>query len=115
MLIDDKNESVAVPLDSPQSGTVAIIAKIDNTGFMGAKLVNENQIMDLETFQATIPGASSLQLLSKAALLEKKLEQQAPQIWQLDKKATLAIKKANLTDIKLSQRVTPPTRLQNRT
>ncbi|MGK7904783.1 MAG: VWA domain-containing protein [Hormoscilla sp.] len=98
LLIDDKGESIAVPLDSPQSGTVAVIAKIDNAGFMGAKLVNENQIMDLATFQATIPGASSLQLLSKAALLEKKLEQQAPQILQLAKKATLAIKKANLTD-----------------
>lgn len=97
LLMDDKGESVAVPLDSPQSGTVAVIAKIDNAGFMGAKLVNENQIMDLATFQATIPGASSLQLLSKAALLEKKLEQQAPQIWQLAKKATLAIEKVNLT------------------
>jgi uncharacterized protein involved in tellurium resistance len=68
---DDTGESVAVPLDSAQPGTVAVIAKIDNTGFMGAKLVNENRIMDLPTFQATIPGANLLKLSSKVVLKRK--------------------------------------------
>ena len=71
LVVDDKGESVAVPLDSNESGTVAVIAKIDNTGFMGAKMVNENRIMDMATFQQTIPGANTLQLASKVVLKRK--------------------------------------------
>ena len=70
-LVDDKGESVAVPLDSRDSGTVAVIAKIDNSGFMGAKLVNENRVMDMNTFQSTIPGANLLKLSSKIVLKKK--------------------------------------------
>jgi uncharacterized protein involved in tellurium resistance len=70
-LVDDRGESVAVPLDSQIQGTVAIIAKIDNTGFMGAKLVNENQVMDLNSFQSLIPGANTLKLSSKIVLKQK--------------------------------------------
>lgn len=60
VVMDDKGESVAVPLDSAEAGHVAIIAKIDNTSPMGAKLVNENKIVDLSTFASTIPGANLL-------------------------------------------------------
>ncbi len=60
VVIDDKGESVAVPLDSTESGHVAVIAKIDNTGPMGAKLINENRIVTLETFFSDIPGANKL-------------------------------------------------------
>lgn len=71
LLIDDTGESIAVPLDSQTLGTVAIIAKIDNTGFLGAKLVKENQVMDLATFQQLIPGANSLNIESKIILKRK--------------------------------------------
>jgi len=67
-VIDDKGEAVTVPLDSPQAGSVAVIARIDNSGFMGAKLVNENRIMDIPSFKSTIPGASTLNLASKIEL-----------------------------------------------
>lgn len=68
---DDRGEAVDVPLDSSQSGAVAIIAKIDNTDFMGAKLINENQVIDVPTFQSTIPGANLLDVSSKVFLKRK--------------------------------------------
>jgi tellurite resistance protein TerA len=68
---DDKGEMVTVPLDSSQAGSVAVIAKIDNTGFMGAKLINENRILDISTFKTTIPGANTLNLASKIELKNK--------------------------------------------
>jgi len=68
---DDKGESVAVPLDSVEPGTVAVIAKIDNSGIMGAKLVNENRVMDMATFKSTIPGANLLEISSKIVLKRK--------------------------------------------
>ena len=70
-VVDDKGENVSVPLDSSLSGTVAVIAKIDNTGFMGAKLINENQVISMAEFQATIPGANQLNLASKIVLKKK--------------------------------------------
>lgn len=68
VVTNDKGESIGVPLDSSQPGTVAIIAKVDNQGFMGAKLINENRIVDMSTFQATIPAANRLKLSSKTFL-----------------------------------------------
>lgn len=59
-VMDEKGESIGVPLDSPTPGQVAVIAKIDNSGAMGAKLINENRIIDLETFVNSIPGAKLL-------------------------------------------------------
>lgn len=70
-VVDDRGESVVVPLDSTQPGTVAIVARIDNSGFMGAKLINENQTLDMTTFQSVIPGANLLKLSSKIVLKEK--------------------------------------------
>ncbi len=57
---DDKGEQVVVPLNSPQNGIVAIICKIDNSSFVGAKLVNLNTITDLGDFVNTVPGAKSI-------------------------------------------------------
>lgn len=59
-VLDDKGEAVEVPLNSNDKGTIAVIAKIDNTSPMGAKLINMNQIMDLGTFVQTIPGADQI-------------------------------------------------------
>jgi tellurite resistance protein TerA len=60
IVLDDKGESVAVPLNSPDKGHVAIIVKIDNTSPMGAKLINQNKVVDLGTFASTIPGADQI-------------------------------------------------------
>lgn len=60
VVMDDKGESVAVPLNSTDRGHVAVIAKIDNTSPMGAKLINMNNVMDLTGFVSTIPGANLL-------------------------------------------------------
>ena len=57
LVVDEKGESVAVPLDSTEKGTVAVVAKIDNTSAIGAKLINENRIMSLDTFETDIPGS----------------------------------------------------------
>ena len=70
-IIDDKGENIMVPLNASESGTVAIIAKIDNSGFMGAKLVNENKVVSMSTFQSTIPGADLLKISSKIVLKTK--------------------------------------------
>ncbi|MDD1443725.1 VWA domain-containing protein, partial [Dolichospermum sp. ST_sed3] len=97
-IVDDKGSSFAVPLNSVEKGTVAIIAKIINTGFMGAKLINENRVIDLKTFQTTIPGANNLTITSKMVLLQKKMEKSAPQLVKLAKKADAILKKVNLSD-----------------
>jgi tellurite resistance protein TerA len=60
IVTDDKGESIGVPLDSAEEGHVAVIARLDNSGMMGPKLVNENKIMDLRTFVNTVPGASAI-------------------------------------------------------
>jgi len=70
-VVDDKNESISVPLDSSQPGTIAVIGRIDNSGIMGAKLINENRILNMETFQSTIPGANLLKISSKIVLKRK--------------------------------------------
>ena len=56
--MDDKGESVAVPLTSPDNGHVALIARIDNTSPIGAKLINLNRIISLDVFAKEIPGAN---------------------------------------------------------
>ncbi len=69
-VIDDKNESVHVPLNSSEQGTVAVIAKLVRDG-AEAKMINENRIMDLATFQKEIPGAAELEVMSKITLATK--------------------------------------------
>lgn len=60
VVTDDRGETVAVPLNSTEKGQVAVITKIDNTSPIGAKMINENRIIDLSTFADTIPGAKLL-------------------------------------------------------
>lgn len=56
-VIDEKGETIAIPLNSDKKGHVAVIAKIDNTSPIGAKLINENRVITLDEFATTIPGA----------------------------------------------------------
>lgn len=67
-VVDNKGKIAEVSLDSQDPGVVAVIAKIDNTNPTGVKLVNENLIMDVATFQKTIPGANSVNLSDKVVL-----------------------------------------------
>lgn len=57
---DDKGEQIVVPLNTAKDGVVAVICKIDNSAFIGAKLVNINRITDLADFVNTVPGARSI-------------------------------------------------------
>lgn len=59
-LMDDKGETIEVPLDSSEAGEVAIIAKIDNSSPIGPKLVNENRIVSLAQFKQEIPAGDTL-------------------------------------------------------
>jgi uncharacterized protein involved in tellurium resistance len=68
VVVDEKGESVGVPLNSSAPGTVAVVARIDNSGFMGAKMINVNQVMDMEIFQRTVSGATQLNIASKIVL-----------------------------------------------
>jgi uncharacterized protein involved in tellurium resistance len=70
-VMDDKGESFGIPLDASEQGTVAVIAKIDNTNFMGAKLINENRVITLDKFLAEMPGAKDFKLSSKVVLKNK--------------------------------------------
>ena len=60
VMIDDKGESISVPLNSSEQGNIAIVAKIDNTNPIGAKLVNENRVVSLDTFKNEIPAGNKL-------------------------------------------------------
>ncbi len=70
-ILDDTGKSYVVPLDSRDKGMVAVIAKIDNTDFMGAKLINENNVIDLNQFLNTLPGAAGFKFSSKVTLKNK--------------------------------------------
>lgn len=60
MLMDDTGESFGVPLDSTDKGHVVVIAKLDNSSAIGAKLINENRVMSIGDFLGQIPGAGIL-------------------------------------------------------
>ena len=60
ILLNDRGESAEIRLDSPDKGHVAVVCKIDNAGTMGAKLINMSEVMTLEEFIETIPGATLL-------------------------------------------------------
>ena len=70
-IMDDKGESFGIPLDSRESGAMAVVARIDNANVMGAKLINENRILSMEAFQSTIPGGDKLRISSKIVLKQK--------------------------------------------
>ncbi len=60
LILNDRGESAEIRLDSPEEGHIAVVCKIDNAGTMGAKLINMSEVMDLEEFVETIPGAMLL-------------------------------------------------------
>ncbi|ELR98779.1 hypothetical protein [Gloeocapsa sp. PCC 73106] len=60
IVMDEQGETIGVPLNSEKGGQVAVIARIDNTNPIGAKLINENRIITLEEFASTIPGAEAI-------------------------------------------------------
>ncbi len=60
ILLNDRGESAEIRLDSEERGHIAVVCKIDNAGTMGAKLINMSEVMTLEEFVETIPGASLL-------------------------------------------------------
>ncbi len=70
-LLDDSGKSHIVPLNASDKGMVAVIAKIDNSDFMGAKLINQNDVINLNQFLSTMPGASGFKLSSKVVLKNK--------------------------------------------
>jgi uncharacterized protein involved in tellurium resistance len=53
----DTGDHFEVPLDSQESGHVAVICRINNTGAR-AKLINENMVLSLGKFARDIPGSS---------------------------------------------------------
>jgi len=69
-VVTDRGESHTVNLDSAQAGCVAVICKF-KSGFMGAELVNDSMVMDLDKFRKDLPGASGLQVQSKVTLAQK--------------------------------------------
>ncbi|MEM7018262.1 MAG: stress response protein [Pseudomonadota bacterium] len=70
-LLDDQGKTVTVPLDASEAGTVAVIAKLDCSNFMGPRLINENRIINLNEFMAEMPGADGFKLSSKIVLKNK--------------------------------------------
>ncbi|MED5374141.1 MAG: stress response protein [Myxococcota bacterium] len=69
-VVTDKGESHVINLDSSKTGSVAILAKF-TASFMGAQLVNDSMVMDLEGFRNSVPGAGELKVQSKITLAQK--------------------------------------------
>jgi len=59
-VLQDNGGALEVPLSSDTPGHVAHICSIDNSSMMGAKLINVNNILTLQDFVGTIPGARAL-------------------------------------------------------
>lgn len=59
-ITSDNNKAIEVPLNSGKRGYIAVIAKIDNSGRAGVKIVNENRIISIAEFKSSIPGANLL-------------------------------------------------------
>jgi uncharacterized protein involved in tellurium resistance len=58
-VMNERWETVEVPLNSQEKGHAAVICKIDNTRKpIPPRLVNLNRIMDFKEFMTTIPGAN---------------------------------------------------------
>lgn len=69
-VMTDKGDKHVVRLDSTSPGSVAVIAKF-TSGFMGAELANNSEVMAFDTFKAQVPGAGELKLASKVTLATK--------------------------------------------
>ena len=58
IVMNERWETVKVPLNSSETGHVAVICKIENIDLRESpRLVNVNKIMDYKEFMTTIPGA----------------------------------------------------------
>ncbi|GEM_PF-780016 len=68
----DTNETIAVPLNSPNKGEIAVICKIENNDSTGARLININDIMSLESFLKTVPGSGLIMHSNESYLLSLK-------------------------------------------
>lgn len=68
VFMSDRADSIEIPLNSTEYGTVAVICKISNSSDKGAVLINVNEIMDFPTFLKKIPGS---ELVSEARLAVK--------------------------------------------
>ena len=66
----DRGETHTVNLDSAEPGTVATICTLVG-GFIASELVNDSQVMDMESFRVRIPGADALKIASKVTLKSK--------------------------------------------
>lgn len=64
-IADDVGEPACIRLNSPDRGVVAVIAKIEENGFIGYKMVNKNNVMNMMTFRETVPGGHLLDLSHK--------------------------------------------------
>lgn len=58
--MNETGEAFEVDLNSEEKGTVALIATIDNSSPIGAKISNDSKVMDLDTFLSEIPGADAI-------------------------------------------------------
>ena len=66
----DRGENHVIKLDSHNPGSVAVLCKFTSS-FMGAQLANDSSVMNFDSFKSTVPGASSLKLMSKVTLKDK--------------------------------------------
>lgn len=57
----NQNEIFDIPLTADEQGTIAIIAKIDNTNPIGTKLINVNQIVSLKQLLTDLPGTGGFE------------------------------------------------------
>lgn len=66
----DRGDSMEIPLDSTDHGSVAILAEFTK-GFMGAELSNKSEVLGFKQFKSKVPGAEELKLSSKITLKSK--------------------------------------------
>ena len=95
----DRGEVHVIKLDSNSQGSVAVLCKVSQN-FMGTQLANDSNVISFEQFKQIVPGASSLELLSKVPI-EKKLAsygQDDPGLLKLAKKAEMTLKQKGLGD-----------------
>ncbi len=69
LVTSDTGEAIAVPLNSSHKGEIAVICKIENTDSTGARLINLNDIMSLESFCKTVLGSGLIMHFNESYLL----------------------------------------------
>jgi len=68
---DSKGGTCGVPLSAKERGSVAIVAKIDNTNPKGPRLINTNYVTSLNNCISDIPGAKNFKARTKVELKSK--------------------------------------------